>query len=70
MNLYTKIELFLNKFPTIIGIYLSSIFLLIIMVLLQDILDENMTFIFAIFIISSIIIYYFTILSLGKESKN
>ena len=69
MNLYKKLELLLNKYPTKIRVYLSTIFLLVMMIQLQDILSEEMTIMFAIFVIAPIIIYYFTVLIFKKENN-
>ena len=69
MNLYKKIELLLNKYPTKIKVYISSIVLLSLMILLQDVLTSTMTNIFIIAILSPIIIYYCTVLIFGKENK-
>ena len=69
MSLYKKLETLLNKYPSKIRVYLSSIFLLIMMVQLQDVLTEDMTMMFGLFVIAPIVIYYFTVLIFKKENN-
>ena len=69
MNTYKKIELFVNRYPTKVRIYLSTLFMVIMLIQLKDILEDDVVTILSIFVIAPITIYYFTVLIFGKENK-
>ena len=70
MNLYSKLENLINKYPTKTRIYLSTIFMLFLMYQIKDTNIITSTIAIYLFVLSPIIIYYFVtlIFNKGKDS--
>ena len=70
MNLYTKLEKFINKCPTKIRVYLSSIFLLILMYQIKDANIITNELVMYLFVLAPIAIYYFVTLIFNKGNDS
>lgn len=71
MNLYTKLENYTNKNQTKLRIYISSVFALILLYNIQEMLsDEIYTIMLVAFVLAPIVIYYIvTLIFPTKDSK-
>ena len=67
MSIYSKIESYINKYPTKVRVYLSSIVALILLINTQDIFGDDYIMILFIFVLAPIVIYLFTVLIFKKE---
>jgi hypothetical protein len=70
MNLYSKLENFINKYPTKIRVYLSTIFMLFLMYQIKDTNIITSEIAIYLYVLAPIIIYYFVtlIFNNGKDS--
>lgn len=63
MNLYQKLETYLNEYPTKVRIYISSVFALVMLYNTEEMLSpEFYTFMLIAFVLAPLVIYYFTTL--------
>lgn len=63
MNMYKKPETYLSKYPAKVRIYLSSLFALVMLYNIGEMLSpEFYTIMLIVFVLAPIVIYYFTTL--------
>jgi hypothetical protein len=69
MNLYNKIEDYVQRYPTKIRVYLSVVFALVIMLNVKDMIDDELFYnvLLIAFTIVPIAIYYFVSWIFPKE---